>query len=56
MLRPYGIVILSAYDLQQVVPNPTSKLTSSLYDLANATIGTHLEKKKKKIMMMKKMN
>jgi hypothetical protein len=47
MLRSYGIVIPSAYDLQKVVPNPTSKLTPSLYDLANATIGTHLEKKKK---------
>jgi hypothetical protein len=46
-LRPYGIVIPSAYDLQQVVPNPTSNLTPSLYDLANATIGTHLEKKKR---------
>jgi hypothetical protein len=47
MLRSYRIVIPSAYDLQEVVPNPTSKLTPSLYDLANATIGTHLEKKKK---------
>jgi hypothetical protein len=47
MLRSYGIVIPSAYDLQKVVPNPTSKLTLNLYDLANATIGTHLEKKKK---------
>jgi hypothetical protein len=46
MLRPYGIVIPSAYDLQQVVPNPTSKPTPSLYDLANAIIGTYLEKKK----------
>jgi hypothetical protein len=47
MLRPYGIVIPSAYDLLQVVPNPTSKLTPSLYNLANATIGTYLEKKKR---------
>jgi hypothetical protein len=47
MLRSYGIVIPSAYDLQKVVPNPTSKLTQSLYDLANATIGTHLENKKR---------
>jgi hypothetical protein len=46
-LRPYRIVIPSVYDLQQVVPNPTSKPTPSLYDLANATIGTHLEKKKR---------
>jgi hypothetical protein len=47
MLRIYGIVIPSAYDLQKIVPNPTSKLTPSLYDLANATIGTHLENKKR---------
>jgi ribonuclease D len=46
-LSPYGIVIPSAYDLQQVVPNPTSKPTPSLIDLANAIIGTHLEKKKR---------
>jgi hypothetical protein len=47
MLRTYGIVISSAYDLQKIVPNPTNKLTPSLYDLANATIGTHLENKKR---------
>jgi hypothetical protein len=47
MLRTYGIEILSAYDLQKIVPNPTNKLTPSLYDLANATIGTHLENKKR---------
>jgi hypothetical protein len=47
MLRTYGIVIPSAYDLQKIVPNPTNKLTPSLYDLANATIGTHLENKKR---------
>jgi ribonuclease D len=46
-LRPYEIVLPSAYDLQQVVPNPTSKPMPSLYDLANATIGPHLEKKKR---------
>jgi hypothetical protein len=46
-LRSYGIVIPSAYDLQKIVPNPTSKLTPSLYDLTNATIGTHLENKKR---------
>jgi hypothetical protein len=45
MLRTYGIEILSAYDLQKIVPNPTDKLTPTLYDLANATIGTHLENK-----------
>jgi hypothetical protein len=47
MLSSYGIEIPSAYDLQKIVPNPTNKLTPSLYDLANATIGTHLEKKKR---------
>jgi hypothetical protein len=46
-LWTYGIVIPSAYDLQKIVPNPTNKLTLSLYDLANATIGTHLENKKR---------
>jgi hypothetical protein len=47
MLRTYGIVIPFAYDLQKIVPNPTNKLTPGLYDLANATIGTHLENKKR---------
>jgi ribonuclease D len=47
MLRTYGIEIPSAYDLQKIVPKPTDKLTPSLYDLANATIGTHLENKKR---------
>jgi ribonuclease D len=47
MLSSYGIEILYAYDLQKIVLNPTNKLTPSLYDLANATIGTHLEKKKR---------
>jgi hypothetical protein len=47
MLRTYGIEILSTYDLQKNVPNPTNKLTPSLYDLANATIGTHLANKKR---------
>jgi hypothetical protein len=47
MLRTYGIEIPSAYDLQKIVPNPADKLTPILYDLANATIGTHLEKKKR---------
>jgi ribonuclease D len=46
MLRTYGIEIPSAYDLQKIVPNPTNKLTPSLYDLTNTTIGTHLEKKR----------
>jgi hypothetical protein len=47
MLRKYGIEISSTYDLQKIVPNPTDKLTPSLYDLANATIGTHLENNKR---------
>jgi hypothetical protein len=47
MLRTYEIVIPFAYDLQKIVPNPTNKLMPSLYDLANATIGTHLENKKR---------
>jgi hypothetical protein len=47
MLRTYGIEISSAYDPQKIVLNPTNKLTPSLYDLVNATIGTHLEKKKR---------
>jgi hypothetical protein len=47
MLRTYRIEIPSAYDLQKIVPNPTNKLTPSLYDLANATTGTHLENKKR---------
>jgi hypothetical protein len=48
MRRTYRIVISSAYDLQKIVPNPTNKLTPSLYDLANVTIGTHLENRDKK--------
>ncbi|XP_051211809.1 uncharacterized protein [Lolium perenne] len=47
MLSPYGIHITSTYDLQKVVPNPTTKPTPSLYDLANYIAGTNLEKKKK---------
>jgi hypothetical protein len=47
MLSSYGIEIPSACDLQKIVPNPTNKPISSLYDLANATIGTSLEKKKR---------
>jgi hypothetical protein len=47
MLSSYGIEILSACDLQKIVPNPTNKPIPSLYDLANATIGTNLEKKKR---------
>jgi hypothetical protein len=59
MLRKYEIEIPSAYDLQKIVPNPTDKLTPSLYDLANTTIGTHLENKKrvkKDKKMVKKMD
>jgi hypothetical protein len=56
MLISYGIEILFAYDLQKIVPNPTNKLALSLYDLANATIGTHLENNKKRIKKDKKMD
>jgi hypothetical protein len=59
MLRTYRIEIPSAYDLQKIVPNLTDKLTPSLYDLANATIGTYLENKKrvkKDKKMVKKMD
>ncbi|XP_051197418.1 uncharacterized protein [Lolium perenne] len=48
MLSPYGIHITSAFDLQILLPNPTNKPNPSLYDLANSTIGTNLEKKKRK--------
>jgi hypothetical protein len=47
MLSSYGIEIPSAYDLQKIVLNPTKNLIPSLYALANATIGTNLEKKKR---------
>jgi hypothetical protein len=47
MLSSYGIEIPSAYDLQKIVPNPTKNHIPSLYALANATIGTNLEKKKR---------
>jgi len=49
MLRPYGIHIPSAVDLQRAVhPNPTFPNLPSLYALANFTIGTKLAQKKKK--------
>ena len=48
MLAPYGLRISTAVDLQQAVtPNPTLPNLPSLYTLANNTIGTTLEKKKK---------
>jgi hypothetical protein len=47
ILSSYGIEILSASDLQKIVPNPTKNLILSLYALSNATIGTNLEKKKR---------
>jgi hypothetical protein len=56
MLSTYRIEIPSAYDLQKNVPNPTNKLTPSLYDLANATIRTHLENKKRFKKKDKKMD
>jgi hypothetical protein len=46
MLQPYGIQVPSVYDLQVIIPNPTTKPILSLYDLSNATIGTKLEKKR----------
>jgi hypothetical protein len=48
MLQSYGIEIMSVYDLQMIMPNPTKNPIPSLYDLSNATIGTKLEKKKRK--------
>jgi hypothetical protein len=48
MLRSYRIEILSLYDLQRIILNPTNNLIPSLYDLSNATIGTKFEKKKKR--------
>jgi ribonuclease D len=56
MLSTYGIEIPSTYDLQKIVSNPTNKLTPSLYDLANATIGTQLENKKRIKKKDKKMD
>jgi hypothetical protein len=53
MLKTYGIEIPSVYDLQKIIPNPTDP---SLYDLANATIGTHLENKKRIKKKDKKMD
>jgi hypothetical protein len=47
VLQSYGIQIPSVYDLKVIMPNPTKKLISSLYDLSNASIGTKLEKKKR---------
>jgi hypothetical protein len=47
MLQPYKIQILSVYDLQVIMPNPTKKPIPNLYDLSNDTIGTKLEKKKR---------
>ncbi|KAK1662432.1 hypothetical protein QYE76_050591 [Lolium multiflorum] len=47
MLSPYGIHISSAYDLQQILLNPTTNPIPSLYDLANYLIGINLEKKRK---------
>ena len=46
MLEFYKIDITNPFDLQKIVPNPTRNETPSLYDLANATIGTKLQKKK----------
>jgi hypothetical protein len=48
MLQSYRIEIPSVYDLQMIMLNPTKNPILSLYDLSNATIGTKLEKKKRK--------
>jgi ribonuclease D len=48
MLRYYGLEVATAVDLQHVIPNPTTNPVPSLYALANATIGTNLQKKKKR--------
>jgi hypothetical protein len=48
MLRYYGIEILSVFDLQKIILNPTNNPIPILYDLSNATIGTNFEKKRKK--------
>ncbi|XP_051210954.1 uncharacterized protein [Lolium perenne] len=56
MLCSYGIDILSGFDLQMIIPNPTKNLILSMYDLANSTIRTKLEKKKKKMNRDKKKN
>jgi hypothetical protein len=42
MLRYYRIEIMSVYDLQNIIPNPTKNPILSLYDMSNATIGTNL--------------
>jgi len=47
MLKPYGISILNPVNLQDVLDNPTVNPTPSLYDLANAFLGTKLKKKEK---------
>jgi ribosomal protein L12E/L44/L45/RPP1/RPP2 len=47
MLQYYGIEILSVYDLQKIISNPTKNPIPSLYDLSNGTTGTNLEKKKR---------
>jgi hypothetical protein len=38
MLGSYGIEILSVYDLQRIMPNPTKNSIRSLYDLSNAIL------------------
>ncbi|XP_051211635.1 uncharacterized protein [Lolium perenne] len=48
MLSSYGINIISTFDLQKILPNPTKKPTTSLYGLTNSIIGANLEKKKRK--------
>jgi hypothetical protein len=47
MLGSYRIEILSVYDLQRIMPNPTKNPILSLYDPSNATVGIKLENKKR---------
>ncbi|KAK1693804.1 hypothetical protein QYE76_010501 [Lolium multiflorum] len=48
MLSPYGIHIISVYDLHQILLNPTTNPIPSLHDLENSLIGINLEKEKRK--------
>jgi hypothetical protein len=49
----YNIDIPTAIDLQQVILNPTAKPLASMYDMANAYIGTNLSKKDPEIAALR---
>jgi hypothetical protein len=49
----YGIDIPAATDLQQEILNPPAKPLASLYDMANAYIGTNLSKKDPEITALR---